>query len=93
MGERLKETKNKVQGDFEKHKKEIGVSALGALAGGIIGSSFSGKKNRNVGTLIGVALGGIGGGLYEKKHEDQKKRQKLERRHSRRDDEDGYDSF
>ncbi|KAF2669107.1 hypothetical protein BT63DRAFT_424818 [Microthyrium microscopicum] len=93
FSERMKDTKVKATGEFEKHKKELGVSALGALAGGIIGNQFGGKKNRNVGTLIGVALGGIGGGLYEKKSEDKKKRMKLERRASRRDSGDGYDSY
>jgi hypothetical protein len=91
FGDRIKDGQTKAVDEFEKHKKELGVSALGALAGGIIGNTFSGKKNKNIGTFIGAALGGLGGGLYEKRNEDQRRRQKLERRKSRVDE--GYESY
>lgn len=91
FGDRIKDGQNKAVQEFEKHKKEFGVSALGALAGGIIGNTFSGKKNKNVGTFLGAALGGLGGGLYERRQEGQKRRQKVERRMSRTDE--GYESY
>jgi YMGG-like Gly-zipper len=72
-GERAKD-------EFNRHKKDLGGAALGALAGSIIGNSLS-KKNSKKGMIFGAALGGIGGVLLERQHE-KGKAQKLERRSS-----------
>jgi len=72
---------------MEQHK-DVGASALGALAGGLLGSELGKGK---LSTLVGAALGGISANMAEKKHEDDKRRK--ERRSSRRHDDDyGYDS-
>jgi len=68
--------------------KDVGASALGALAGGILGNEAGHGK---LSTLIGAALGGIGGNLAEKKYEEKKKRSSRHRRTY--DDDHGYDSY
>ena len=56
---RIRDTADKAKDGFERHKKELGVGALGAIAGGIIGNEFGGKKG-SMGMIIGAALGGLG---------------------------------
>jgi uncharacterized membrane protein YebE (DUF533 family) len=79
-----------VKGEFEKHKKDIGAGALGALAGGIIGNALGGKSRKNKGNIagmvIGAALGGLGAAAYENRHEKNKKK-RLGEYH------DGYESY
>ena len=78
---------------MEKHK-DIGASALGALAGGIIGSEMG--HGSRLGTLVGAAIGGLGANVAEKKHEEGRKRREGEK-YKRREKEHykalGYDSY
>lgn len=72
---------------MEQHK-DVGASALGALAGGFIGNQFGHGKTS---TVIGAAIGGIGANIAEKKREERKKSSS---RHSRKYyDDGGYDSY
>lgn len=81
---------SKVRDGFEKHKKDIGAGALGALAGGIIGNAIGSKSRKNKGNIagmvIGAALGGIGAAAFENRHEKIKQRNMGEHH-------DGYESY
>ena len=41
-------------------------AAVGAVAGGVLGNTVSGKKNKTLGTLIGAVAGGVAGHYGEK---------------------------
>ena len=78
--------------DMFKDRKDVGATALGAIAGGFIGHEVG--HGRNVGTLIGAALGGFGANYAERRWEKEK-----EVRRHRQDEgadgkaQDGYDSY
>ena len=84
---------SRVKDELKKHK-DVGASALGALAGGIIGNELGGGRGK-IGLLIGAAIGGIGGNMYERKHaQERTKRQAAFRRGKQeQDDELEYDSY
>ncbi|KIW00764.1 uncharacterized protein PV09_07745 [Verruconis gallopava] len=62
--------------DALKSNRDVASSALGVVAGGLIGNQV-GRGNR-FGTLAGAVLGGFGANLWEKQHADKK--EKRERR-------------
>jgi uncharacterized protein YcfJ len=65
---------SRVRGKLEEHK-DVGYSALGALAGALIGHHVGkGRGKGNAGLLAGAALGGLGANLLERRHEKEKKR-------------------
>jgi hypothetical protein len=79
---------SRVREQLSKHK-DVGASALGALAGGLIGNELGGGRGK-IGLLVGAAIGGVGGNVLERKREEDKRRKQDERR-AREDD--GYDSY
>lgn len=63
-----------------KNNRDVASSALGVLAGGVIGSEV-GRGNK-FGTLAGAVLGGFGANYFEKKDADKKKERERKRYHS-----------
>ena len=61
-----------------KEHKEIGPSALGALAGGLLGNELG--HGRFMDTLLGAAVGGIGANFIETMREDERKFKQMKRR-------------
>jgi hypothetical protein len=84
---RSKSRRDSVREKLEQNK-DIGASALGALAGGLLGNEAG---HGRLSTLIGAALGGIGANIAEKKYEEKKKRHSGHRRAY--GDDHGYDSY
>jgi len=78
-----------------KEHKDVEVSALGSLAGGLIGSAFG--HNRTMGVMLGAAVGGLGANFVEEMREEERKS-----KHKKRGDgenykgqnyKNGYDSY
>ncbi|KAF2418003.1 hypothetical protein EJ08DRAFT_68567 [Tothia fuscella] len=89
MREKLEPVRDKLE-----QNKDVGASALGALAGGLLGNQVGHGRHGRISTLVGAALGGVAGNLAEKKYGDCKDDKK---RHSSRrsyyEEDRGYDSY
>ncbi len=91
---RFEDAGGRVKDELVKHKKDIGATALGALAGSIIGNQFA-RRDSKRGLLIGAVVGGIGGNLLERHHESEKLK-KIERKRTnsfKSDRHEGYESY
>ncbi|KAF1991643.1 hypothetical protein K402DRAFT_400355 [Aulographum hederae CBS 113979] len=68
---RTARSKSRLREKAEKFKQgDVGASAIGALAGAVIGNEFLGHQtgHKTLGTLVGAAVGGIGGKVLDNRN-------------------------
>jgi uncharacterized protein YcfJ len=57
---------------FNEHR-DVASGALGAVAGGLLGSQLGGRHSKQFSALAGAVLGGLGANYWEKQHTGKKK--------------------